>query len=237
MLEVLRSPYLQRPEAVIFDCDGLLMDTEVCWSVAEKTIFERRGLPFGPTEKKLLIGKSIGDAGDVLANLFDERNTGPRIANELLELVEDVVSASAAPMPGALELVTRVAKVCNIAVASNSTRSLLEAALKRSGFRNTFEIAICAEDVKYPKPDPEMYLLACARLGVTPSTAIAFEDSYTGATSARAAGLFVVGVPSIDKFGALPCDLEFVSLRDPGLNSLISAWEDGSQSCEVRIND
>ncbi|MFI6300762.1 HAD family hydrolase [Amycolatopsis thailandensis] len=213
----------RNPRAVIFDCDGLLMDTEPCWSVAETELFSRRGLPFGPDEKALVIGKSLPDAADAMAEAFGEPGGGAGIADELLRLVTEVVTAKAEAMPGARELVELTAAAVPVAVASNSPRALLEAALVRGGLSEMFPVKLAADEVAAPKPDPEMYSTACALLNVEPADALAFEDSMTGLRSARAAGVPVIGVPTL-KQQDFPADVVIASLRDEELLTWVRGW-------------
>ncbi|WP_020662304.1 HAD family hydrolase [Amycolatopsis benzoatilytica] len=213
--------YAWKPRAVVFDCDGLLMDTEPCWSVAETELFARHGLPFGPEQKALVIGKSLAAAADTMAEVFGEPGTGRAIEADLLAMVTEVVTAKAEPMPGAHELVELAAAAMPVAVASNSPRALLAAALARGGFE--FAVSVAADEVAAPKPDPELYLTSCARLGVAPADALAFEDSMTGLRSARAAGMPVVGVPTLPG-KEFPADLVVSSLRDPGLLEWLREW-------------
>ncbi|WP_328606947.1 HAD family phosphatase [Amycolatopsis sp. NBC_00345] len=211
------------PQAVVFDCDGLLMDTEPCWTVAETELFARRGLPFGPEQKALVIGKSVEAAAGAMAEVFGEPGTGATIAVELLGLVTEVVAAKAEAMPGARALVELAAAAVPIAVASNSPRALLEAALARGGLADAFPVSVAADEVESPKPDPEMYLTSCARLGVAPADALAFEDSMTGLRSARGAGVPVVGVPTLSH-ADFPADVVVPSLRDEELLSWVRRW-------------
>ncbi|MGY6657105.1 HAD family hydrolase [Amycolatopsis sp. TRM77291] len=213
----------RNPRAVIFDCDGLLMDTEPCWSVAETELFARRGLPFGPDEKALVIGKSLPAAAGAMAEAFGEPEGGAGIAAELLRLVTEVVTAKAEAMPGARELVELTAAAVPVAVASNSPRTLLDAALVRGGLAEMFPVKLAADEVAAPKPDPEMYLTACALLDVDPADALAFEDSMTGLRSARAAGVTVIGVPTL-KQQDFPADIVIGSLRDEELLAWIGGW-------------
>jgi HAD superfamily hydrolase (TIGR01509 family) len=187
------------PEAIVFDCDGLLVDTEPCWTVAETELFGRRGLRFGPDEKALVIGRSLPHAAETMAEHFGEPGNGPAIENELLELVEIAVSETAEAMPGAHELLDQLTNSLPLAVASNSPRALLEAALARGGFSGRFLHSIAADEVSAPKPDPEIYRSACGMLGLDPSKVLAFEDSMTGVVSARAAGMRVIGVPTLQQ--------------------------------------
>lgn len=199
------------------------MDTEPCWSVAETELFARRGLPFGPDEKALVIGKSLPAAADAMAKIFGELDDGAAIADELLRLVTEVVTAKAEAMPGARELVELTAAAVPVAVASNSPRALLEAALRRGGLSEMFPVKLAADEVAAPKPDPEMYLTACALLGVAPADALAFEDSMTGLRSARAAGVPVIGVPTLTHQD-FPADVVLGSLRDEDLLAWVSGW-------------
>ena len=205
-----------RPKAIVFDCDGLLMDTEPCWTVAETAVFARRGMPFGIEQKALLIGKSLEDAGETLAAAFGEAGSGPALAAELLELVESIASQQALAHAGARDLVALLEDARPIAVASNSARKLLDIALRRGGFEGKFPCSFAADEVEAPKPAPDLYLRACERLGVAPSDTLAFEDSMTGLRSARAAGLKVIGVPSLLNV-TLPADAIFTSLEDRNL--------------------
>ncbi|RSN36873.1 HAD family phosphatase [Amycolatopsis sp. WAC 04169] len=213
----------RNPRAVVFDCDGLLMDTEPCWSVAETELFDRRGLPFGTDEKALVIGKSLPAAADAMAEAFGEPDAGAEIADELLRLVTEVVTAKAEAMPGARELVVLTAAAVPVAVASNSPRALLDAALARGGLAEMFPVKLAADEVTAPKPDPVMYLTACALLNVEPADALAFEDSMTGLRSARAAGVPVIGVPTL-KHQDFPADVVIDSLRDEELLSWVRGW-------------
>ncbi|MGQ0839457.1 HAD family hydrolase [Actinokineospora sp.] len=211
------------PGAVVFDCDGLLMDTEPCWTVAETELFARRGLPFGLEQKALVIGKSVEAAAEAMAEAFGEPGAGPAIAVELLDLVSAVVEAEAAAMPGALDLVEATRKVLPIAVASNSPRSLLDVALSRGGFTDFVEISVAADEVPNPKPAADMYTRACALLGVPAADTLAFEDSMTGLRSARAAGVRLVGVPTLGHED-FPADHVVASLLDAELMAWVSRW-------------
>lgn len=222
------------PQAVVFDCDGLLVDSEPCWTVAETELFARHGLRFGPEHKALLIGKSLPAAAQVMANTFGEPDNAVVIEAELLSLVMEVVSSTAQAMPGAVELVQRVGDAVPIAVASNSPRRLLNTALERAGFSGIFAIGIAGDEVDAPKPAPEMYTVACQRLGIEPDRVLAFEDSLTGVMSAQAAGVRVVGVPTL-RDQALPADIVVTSLLDPRLLSWVESWRNGEVAKEASL--
>jgi HAD superfamily hydrolase (TIGR01509 family) len=205
-----------RPEGVVFDCDGLLVDTEPCWTVAESAVFADRGLPYGAEEKELFIGKSVPATVELMAGLFGEVGNDDAIRAAVLGMVGDVIRGQAEPMPGAIELVRAFSGRMPIGVASNSPRVILDIALERAGLTGAFAAVIAADEVPVPKPAPDLYLAACRLLGADPAASLAFEDTWTGAEAARAAGMRVIGVPSLEPDG-FPADLVLASLTDPRL--------------------
>jgi HAD superfamily hydrolase (TIGR01509 family) len=203
-------------DAVVFDCDGLLVDTETAWTRAETAIFAEHGHGFGLDQKKIVIGGTLEAAGLAMAGYFGRPGDGPRLARRLHYLVAAELAAGADPLPGARELVLSLRGRVPIAVASNSPRAFVRSALVSAGLDDLFTEVFAAEDVEHPKPAPDLYLAACAGLGADPSRAVAFEDSRTGATAARAAGMYVVGVPSLPGV-VLDTDAVFSTLTDPVL--------------------
>lgn len=185
------------PEAVVFDCDGLLVDTEVCWTRAETKIFAAHGHDFGPEQKALVIGRTLAGAGEAMAGYFGRPGAGAELAAELLDLVRQELANGADPLPGAAELVKACARAVPVAVASNSPRELLDTALASAGLADLFPVSFAADEVAHAKPAPDLYLKACDALGADPARSVAFEDSATGIAAARGAGLYVVVVPSL----------------------------------------
>ncbi|AYJ51438.1 HAD family phosphatase [Rhodococcus sp. P1Y] len=199
------------------------MDTEPCWTVAETELFARRGLPFGDQQKALLIGRSLGDACAGLAEIFEDGQSPAALESELMGLVWEAVNTGAQAMDGAHDLVAAVARKVPVAVASNSPRELLDCALKRGGLSDAFAVSIAANEVTTPKPAPEMYLTACRLLNESPQRSACFEDSGTGVRSAKAAGVFCIGVPSLPSV-TLDADVVFSSLREAAITEWIEGW-------------
>jgi HAD superfamily hydrolase (TIGR01509 family) len=193
----------RRFDAVVFDNDGLLLDTEESWTRAERTLFERRGLDFTPEHKRQLLGTSAKAAAALLETVFDAPGRGRLLIAELGMLVFGEMSSYAAPRPGALELLARLREAAiPAALASNSPRMLVNRALATAGIpQDTFATIVTADTVSVPKPAPDVYLAACAALGTEPARTFALEDSPTGVAAAVAAGCFTVGVPSLDGIG------------------------------------
>lgn len=205
----------RRVSAIVFDCDGLLLDTETCWSRAEASVFADHGFGFGPAEKDLLIGRTLAAACDNMARYFGRPGSGPQLHAELLPRVEAELS-QVDPLPGARELLELLGGRIPMAVATNSPRALLAAALTSSGLHVYFDVSVAADEVERPKPDPQLYLEAFARLQAAPSTGVALEDSATGVAAARAAGAFLITVPS-QPGKVLDGDYVTASLGDPVL--------------------
>ena len=205
-----------RAAAVVFDWDGLLVDTESRSTTAESSIFADHGFSFGPEQKAMLIGRTIEAAAENMAAYFDRPGESEVIAAELLERVHCEIEALVEPLPGAFDLVRACAARVPVAVASNSPRSLLDLALESSGLAELLPISVAADEVERPKPDPELYLSACRRLNVAPAFSVAFEDSAIGVASAREAGLYLITVPSMPGT-ELDHDWELTTLADPDL--------------------
>ncbi|MBA2298854.1 MAG: HAD family phosphatase [Actinobacteria bacterium] len=200
--------------AVVFDCDGLLLETESCWTLAEEELFARYGKTFGDDEKRILIGTSLYDGSQVLARLLEQPGRADPLGLELLELVERRLLEDATPFPGAEALVLELKAQVPVAVASNTPGRLVRGALACAGMAPHFEIVVTGDEVAAPKPARDVYLRACELLGAEPSRSIALEDSPTGVASARAAGMFVIGIPSFPGVALDGADLVGESLAD-----------------------
>src|SRR5437870_6826223 len=186
------------PAAVVFDCDGLLVDTETLWTRAETELFRRHGRAFTLEDKKALLGTGWLAGGRVLERLLDRPGEAKELSQMLLQLVTEEVGCGVEPLPGAVELVGELRGRLPIGFASNSPRPFVEAVLAGGGFDpRDFDASVSGDELENPKPAPDAYLEVCERLGVEPAAAVALEDSPLGVASARAAGLFVIGVPSI----------------------------------------
>lgn len=183
--------------AVVFDCDGLLLDTEKLWAKGEEAFFARYDQPYTQETQRELLGTNGEQLELSLARLLDQPGRGPELASEMMEITSKAVSEGEAhPMPGAVELVEALRGRVPLGVATNAPRELAELSLRKAGLEGAFDVVIGVDDVLRPKPDPELYLSVCEHLGADPTLSVGFEDSPSGSTAARAAGLYVIGVPS-----------------------------------------
>lgn len=188
------------PDAVVFDNDGLLLDTESVWTRAEEDLFERRGLEFTPADKRELVGTSAEIAGAILERRLGEPGRAEELIEELNALVVAELEHGVEAMIGARELLERLReRGTPIGLVSNSPLRFVRRSIEIVGFEDHFDVVLSAHEVAAPKPAPDPYLEACRRLGVEPGpSVVALEDSPTGVAAARAAGLTVIGVPSIE---------------------------------------
>jgi HAD superfamily hydrolase (TIGR01509 family) len=211
---------------VVFDNDGLLLDTEDAWTRAEETLFARRGRVFTVEHKRSLIGTARVAAAMKLEAMLDLAGEGEALMDELHGLVMEEALAGVEPRPGAVELLERlVGAGVPVAVASNSQREFVERTLASAGLHSAFDdgahgpfdAVVSVDDVAHPKPAPDIYLEACRRLGVAPGECAALEDSATGVAAAAAAGMYVIGVPYFAGAALPGSDLLADSLTDPAV--------------------
>jgi HAD superfamily hydrolase (TIGR01509 family) len=191
---------LPLPDAVVFDNDGLLLDTESVWTRAEQDLFERRGIDFTPSHKRELVGTSAEIAGGILERRLGEPGRASELIDELNELVVAELEHGVEAMVGARELLHSLKRRGTpMALVSNSPLVFVRRSLEIVGLIDRFDAVISAHEVAAPKPAPDPYLEACRRLGVEAGPGVvALEDSPTGVAAARAAGLTVIGIPSLE---------------------------------------
>ncbi|HEY6497104.1 MAG TPA: HAD family phosphatase [Trebonia sp.] len=183
--------------AVLFDMDGLLVDTEPLWLEAETEVMARLGAPWTKEDQEQLLGGSMArTVGYILA-----RATKPaapeQIAHWLMEgMLKRAAEGRIAIQPGARQLLDAVAAAgLPYALVTSSQRAFADAVVRGAGFR--FPVTITGEDVANTKPDPEPYRLAAKLLDAAPEDCVALEDSPNGVASATAAGCHVIAVPSL----------------------------------------
>ena len=210
------------PDAVCFDNDGLLLETESAWTRAEVELFARRGREFTDDDKRYMIGSAPGVAAAKLEDMLELPGEGRALWEELHELVMAELPKGVPPMPGALELVDALRSAGTpVALVSNSARDFVELALGTAEVGERFDVVLTRDDVEHGKPAPDLYLEACRRLGAAPGRSVGLEDTATGIASVRAAGLFAVGVPSFPGVKLDEADLVASSLADPAVRRAV----------------
>lgn len=223
------------PDAVVFDLDGLLVDSEGAWARATRRVVEDLGGPWDDGVHRLLLGTGPDAAARIVAAHLGHRHGPDAVAARMLVAAADEFATGLDPRPGALHLVAALHGRLPLAVATNSSRVLAEPALASSGLAGRFEAVVCADDVVAPKPAPEPYAKACAACGARAGRSVALEDSPAGTQSARAAGLWVIGCPSLPGVALPAADAVVASLAEVDADVLVqSARGTGSRGSRDR---
>jgi HAD superfamily hydrolase (TIGR01509 family) len=224
-------------DAVLFDMDGLLVDTEPLWFESERTVMSRLGGRWAPEDQHKMLGGSLdrtvsymlGRAAEDAAGPPGARLPAPEVVGEWLldTMTELMLTRGVTLLPGAPELLAEVAAAgVPRALVTSSHRQIMDTVLAVTGL--TFGVAVCGEDVARTKPDPEPYLRAASLLGADPARCAVLEDSPSGVAAAEAAGCAVIMVPSMPPaqlpgVAARPRPLLAGSLREVGLARLRAA--------------
>lgn len=209
------------PRAVVFDCDGLLLDTETVWNRTQAEILRRHDATLTPEQDEVLIGATLEVAAETIAHAAGADEAA--VLAETRELFVENLSHELHLMPGAAAVVRAAAARVPVACASNSWHDALVDKLTRAGLIDAFTTLESTDTVERAKPHPDIYLRAAERLGAAPADALALEDSATGARAALSAGLRLLGVPAhgVDLDGA---DVQVSTLEDPSLLDWIASW-------------
>jgi HAD superfamily hydrolase (TIGR01509 family) len=237
IVHVLRHPDMTRdarPGALIFDMDSLLARTMPVWREAESHLL---GL-LGDRYSEEWVAKYRGmNAADVAKVIHDELRPAMPLAECRRILREKLVEAygrmgqdDVKPMPGAIELVTRLAPSYRMAVASGSPEAGIRAALTRLEILQHFQVVLSSESVERGKPEPDVFLAAARKLGSEPAACLVFEDSLAGVRAARAAGMTCFAVPSEarDEIANVAAR-SFASLAEIGDEDVATALRPGSE--------
>jgi HAD superfamily hydrolase (TIGR01509 family) len=209
-------------EAVVFDLDGVLIDSEPVWEEVRRGLVAERGGHWAPDAQRRLMGMSTQEWARYLS---EDLGVGLP-PGEVAALVVDRMAARYREripfLPGAVDAVHRLAAGWPLGLASSAPAVLIETVLQAAGLRSYFKVTMSTEQVPHGKPAPDIYLTVTARLGVPPSSSAAVEDSSNGLRSAAAAGLHVIAIPH-PKYPPDPDALALASLVLSDLDGLTPA--------------
>lgn len=181
--------------AVLFDMDGLLVDTEPLWFEVETRVMAKLGGTWTAADQAANLGGSSPVVGRYMVERAGSDVNPAEVSRWLDEGMVTRVREGVRVLPGATDLLDDLRRDgVPCALVSSSVRTMVDAVLDHIG-PDRFTVIVAREDVRKPKPDPEPYLVAAARLGVEPHRCVALEDSPNGVSSAHAAGCHVVAIP------------------------------------------
>ncbi len=186
----------QRYAAIIFDMDGLLVDSEVIWEEAEMALMSSRGHQFGPADRTEIVGLRVDEFLDHLRVRYQMPETLEVLIDELNNRMLDLIPVKVVAHPGAEELLDYIVRYQILrAIASNSPMSIIDHTVRAQGWDDIFQVRCSGDDEAQGKPAPDVYLTAARRLGVDPAHCLALEDSVNGARAVVAAGMTCFAVP------------------------------------------
>jgi HAD superfamily hydrolase (TIGR01509 family) len=182
-------------QAVVFDLDGVIIDTEEVWEEVRRAYVAEHRRQFLPDSQQLMMGMSTPEWSRHLAEDVGVGLPREQVAAEVLARMAERYRADLPLIPGSVDAVRRIAAAYPVALASSSARILIDQVLATAGLAGVFRVTLSTEEVPRGKPAPDVYRAAVSRLGLDASACAAVEDSSNGLRSAAAAGLAVVCVP------------------------------------------
>jgi HAD superfamily hydrolase (TIGR01509 family) len=183
-------------EAVVFDLDGILIDSEHVWDEVRQQLAEERGGRWNESASRDMMGMSSPEWSRYMRDVVGLTEEPGEISAEVVRRLEDRYRGELPLIAGAEQAVERVAERWPLALASSSNRELIDLVLESSGLGSHFETSVSSEEVARGKPAPDVFLEAARRLGAEPTRCAAVEDSENGILAAEAAGMRTIAIPN-----------------------------------------
>jgi HAD superfamily hydrolase (TIGR01509 family) len=183
-------------EAVVFDLDGVVLQSEELWDEVREHLARERGGRYTPEAQRAMMGMSSPEWSRYMHDAVGLPEQPDEISAEVVRRMLELYREHLPLIEGAAEAVERLSAVWPLAVASSSNREIIDAVLALSGLSRHFRATVSSEEVARGKPAPDVYLEAARRIGVDPQDCAAIEDSHNGIRSAKAAGIRVIAIPN-----------------------------------------
>jgi HAD superfamily hydrolase (TIGR01509 family) len=183
-------------DAVIFDLDGVLLDSEHVWDQIREAYAQEKGGRWHASAQTDMMGMNSREWSHYMHEVIGLRQSAEEISQDVAGRVIAVYQQQLPLLEGAVEAVEQLAKRWGLAVASSSNREVIDVALQLAGLTECFAVTVSSEEVSHGKPQPDVYVEAARQLGVVPMACVAIEDSRNGILSAKAAGMRVIAVPN-----------------------------------------
>ncbi|HEY3578199.1 MAG TPA: HAD family phosphatase [Gaiellaceae bacterium] len=203
-------------DGVVFDLDGVLLQSEEVWDAVRERYVRDRGGRYDDEVQRAMMGMSAPEWSRYLHEEAGVPDEPEAINRDVVALMLGAYRNALPLLPGAAEAVRRTAETFPLALASSSNREVFEAVLELGGLAECFDATVSSEEVERGKPAPDVYLEAARRLDVAPERCAAVEDSHAGIRSAKSAGMRVVAIPN----ASYPPDDEALALADVVVRSL-----------------
>ena len=203
-------------DGVVFDLDGVLLQSEEVWDAVRQRYVRERGGRYDDEVQRAMMGMSAPEWSRYLHEEAGVPDEPEAINRDVVALMLGAYRNALPLLPGAAEAVRRTAETFPLALASSSNREVFEAVLELGGLAECFDATVSSEEVERGKPAPDVYLEAARRLDVAPERCAAVEDSHAGIRSAKSAGMRVVAIPN----ASYPPDDEALALADVVVRSL-----------------
>ena len=183
-------------EAVVFDLDGVIVDSEHVWDAAREALARERGGRWHEKAQQDMMGMSSLEWSRYMHERLGLKDPPEEISAEVIRRLEATYREELPLIDGAPEAIARLAQRWPLGLASSSNRPIIDLVLELGSLHRFFKVTVSSEEVARGKPSPDVYLEAARRLGADPSKTAAIEDSRNGILSARAAGMRVIAIPN-----------------------------------------
>ena len=203
-------------QAVVFDLDGVLLDSEQVWDAVRRRLADEAGRPWPAEATRAMQGMSTAEWSAYLTDVVGIPGEPEQVAATVVNRIAARYGERPPLLPGAVQAVKRLGRRWPLGLASSSPRRLIDSVLAAAGLAQQFRVSVSTEQVAAGKPSPAVYQTVVQRLGVKPAQAVAIEDSSNGLRSAAAAGLAVLAVPH----AAFPPAADALVLADVVVGSL-----------------
>jgi HAD superfamily hydrolase (TIGR01509 family) len=182
-------------KAIVFDLDGLLVDSEFHWNEARRQMAAERGKEWTTDDAKACMGVSTLTWANYMIRRLELDQSPDQVIERIVGSIQALYARQVPYLPGAVDAVNWAARSYVVGLASGSHRSLIDTVINDAPMRGKFRAVVCSDEVPAGKPAPDVYLQAARELGMKPEECVCLEDSANGILAGKAAGMHVIAVP------------------------------------------
>jgi sugar-phosphatase len=208
---------LSQFDAVLFDMDGVLVDSEPLWKIAMEEVFNGLGSKLSKTDFQKTVGMRIDQVIAFWKNIEGWKDQIQDIEFQIIDRMIQLINENGQPLPGVEDTVVHLNKIKTVGLASSSPKKLIDSVLLKTQLHSYFHGVFSAETEPFGKPHPAVYLTAASTLGVQPNRCLVIEDSLNGIISAKAANMTVICIPEkthIKNPKLILADFHYDSMRE-----------------------